>query len=315
MEIIILVDNFIIKIYLKKYLNIYLNIQIYIKRKMGNESSSDSGGNDNNNESGGYSRADFLNEKQGSNDGPYFDHGGRQLDGNDYSGPACLPGGDRNDFARDAVFDGRGNVAFCGGNDNNNYDRNNGNNGNDYSSMDYHDNAPRPGSYDSTSHPGSNDNTPSISNEGLSISKKVSVGVANVSIHKNLVEHAINLKDGIKGNASKNLAADVVGVVLGSVNEKYRARGDFETNIRTSIAGYALTGAPGSTVAGGALVGSEVLETIAHSKVLEDPHHQGHLEKFHKDYNEAKNNKDKALQIMASNTYMFDCIKTSPYVM
>jgi len=268
---------------------------------MGNESSTDSGGNDNSNDSGGCTRADYLNEQKDTNNGPYFDYDGRQLDGNEYSGPACLPGGDRNDFARDAVFDGMGNVAFCGGN--NNYDRNNGN---DYSSMDYHDNAPRPGS---------NNNEHSSSNEGPSISKKVSVGVANVSIHKNLLEHSINLKDGIKGNASKNLAADVVGTVLGSVNEKYRTRTDFETNIRTSIAGYALTGAPGSTVAGGALVGSEVLETIAHSKVLEDPHHQGHLEKFHKDYNEAKNNKDKALQIMASNTYMFDCIKTNPYIM
>lgn len=279
---------------------------------MGNESSTDSGGNDNNNESGGCTRADFLNEQKDTNNGPYYDRDGRQLDGNQYSGPGVSVGEYRNDFAHDAVFDHYGNVAFCGGNDNSNYDRNNGN---DYSSMDYHDNAPRPGSYDYAQRPGSNNNAPSSSNEGPSISKIASVGVANVSIHKNLLEHSINLKDGIKGNASKDLAADVVGTVLGSVNEKYRKRTDAETNIRTGIAGYALTGAPGSTVAGGALVGSEVFETIAHSKVLEDPHHQGHLEKFHKDYNEAKNNKDKALQMMASNTYMFDCIKTNLYIM
>jgi hypothetical protein len=107
----------------------------------------------------------------------------------------------------------------------------------------------------------------------------------------------------------------VLNTVLSSVNEKYRKRTDAETNIRTGIAGYALTGSPGSTVAEGALVGSEVFETIAHSKVLEDPDHKGHLEKFHKDYNEAKNNKDKALQMMTSNTYMFYCIKTNPYIM
>lgn len=269
---------------------------------MGN-SSSDSNGNDNSNDSGGCTRADYLNEQKDTNNGPYFDHGGRQLDGNNYSGPACLPGGDRNDFARDAVFDNMGNVAFCGGNDNNNYDRNNGN---DYSSMDYHDNAPRPGSYD---------NAPSSSNKGQSISKIASVGVANVSIQKNIYEHSVNLKNGIKGNALKNVGSDIVGTLLGSVNEKQRVRTDTETNIRTSIAGYSLTGAPGSTIAGGALVASEVFETIAHSKVLEDPHHKEHLEKFHKDFNEAKNNKDKALQTMVSNTYMFECIKTNPYVM